>query len=261
MRTALIVSADNVFNRRVMPAFLASIGDVVGIVAIHDRPSHLWQRLRREWRRSRWRIADVLAFRIFYKLRLSRDDRRWISARAASELARLPTLEATPVIETDDPNTPEVRAFLESTSPDLTVAACKTLLRREIFDVATHGTFVVHPGICPEYRNAHGCFWALARRDLGRVGATLLRIDEGIDTGPVFAHYRTAVDERSESHIVIQLRAVYDNLDEIGRDLRKIVEGRAEPLDVSDRRSAAWGQPRLTDYIRWKRAARRTARP
>ena len=49
----------------------------------------------------------------------------------------------------------------------------------------------MHPGICPEYRNSHGCFWALARRDLDHVGATLLQIDEGSDTGPVYAYYTT----------------------------------------------------------------------
>jgi hypothetical protein len=75
----------------------------------------------------------------------------------------------------------------------------------------------------------------------------------------VYAYYRTNIDERAESHTVIQLRVVYDNLDQIGRDLRRIVEGRARPIDVTRRQSAAWGQPRLTDYLRWKRTARRVA--
>ena len=81
------------------------------------------------------------------------------------------------------------------------------------------GTFVLHPGICPEYRNAHGCFWALANRDLDRVGMTLLRVDAGIDTGPVYLHGTCDYDEVRDSHIVIQHRAVVDNLDAIGRTL------------------------------------------
>jgi len=259
MRTAVICSKGNVFNREVLPRYLASISDLVGIVAIEDRPRHLLHRLRHEWRRSRWRIVDVLAFRLFYRARLGNRDREWISARAAEELARLPPVEAVPVHETDDPSSAETRAFLESLRPDLAVAACKTILTPAIFNVPPHGTFVVHPGICPEYRNAHGCFWALARRDLDRVGATLLRIDEGIDTGPVYAYYRTDIDERAETHTVIQLRVVYDNLDQIGRDLRSIYEGRSRPIDVTRRPSATWGQPRLTDYLRWKRTARRIA--
>jgi methionyl-tRNA formyltransferase len=259
MRTAVICSEDNVFNRRVLPGYLASMSDLVGIVAIEDKPTDTFRRLKHEWRRSRWRIIDVLGFRLFYRLRLARSDAEWIRGRAARELARLEPIETVPVHRTSDPNSPETRAFLEETQADLCVAACKTLLRPEIFEIARHGTFVVHPGICPEYRNSHGCFWALARRDLERVGATLLKIDEGVDTGPVFAYYTSDIDEKNESHTVIQLRVVYDNLERIGADLRRVAAGTAEPIDTSGRSSFAWGQPRLTAYLRWKRAARSLA--
>jgi hypothetical protein len=259
MRTAVICSHGNIFNRHVLPAYLASMSHLVGIVAIEDSTRSTWRRLRHEWRRSGWRTVDVLAFRLFYRLRLMRGDRAWIRERAARELARLPTLDGIPVHRTGDPNSAATRAFLESIQPDLAVAACKVILVPEIFNVPPQGTFVVHPGICPEYRNSHGCFWALARRDLSRVGATLLRIDEGVDTGPVYAYYRTDIDETSESHTVIQLRVVYDNLAEIGRDLCRVVDGDATPIDVTGRASSAWGQPRLTDYVRWKREARKAS--
>jgi methionyl-tRNA formyltransferase len=164
-----------------------------------------------------------------------------------------------PVHRTSDPNDEATRRFLESIAPDVTLARCKTLLRKEIFDVPRCGTVVLHPGVCPEYRNAHGCFWALARRDLGRVGATLLRIDEGVDTGPTYRYYHADIDELRESHTVIQHRVVFDNLDEIADDLQALADGRLERIDTSGRESAAWGQPRLTDHLRWKRAARRAA--
>jgi formyl transferase-like protein len=258
VRSVVICSSGNVFNRHVLPAYLASISELVGIVAIDDKPSDTWRRLKHEWRRSRWHILDVVAFRVAYRLRSAARDAEWIEARAASELARLEPLGAVPVHRTADVNSSETRAFLELVAPDFGVAACKTLLQREIFSVPRHGTFVVHPGICPEYRNAHGCFWALARRDLDRVGATLLRIDEGVDTGAIFAYYTTDIDERAESHVVIQLRVVYDNLRQIGDDLRRVVAGEAAPIDTTGRTSTAWGQPRLSDYRRWKRAARST---
>src|SRR4051812_8800936 len=194
MRIAVICTADNVFNRRVLPSYLASIGELAGIVAIEETRSNLRRRLKHEWRRSGWRTLDVLAFRAFYRLRLARRDRAWIRARSQAILAGLEPLDDVPVFTTTDPNSPEARAFLSSVEPDLCIAACKTILARETFEIPRHGTFVVHPGVCPEYRNAHGCFWALARRDLERVGATLLRIDEGVDTGPVYAYYTTDFD-------------------------------------------------------------------
>ena len=114
----------------------------------------------------------------------------------------------------------------------------------------------MHPGICPEYRNAHGCFWALANNDRERVGMTLLRIDRGVDTGPVLGHFYCKYDERSESHIVIQHRTVFDNLDAVAKRLIEIHEGRAVTMETSGRNSAAWGQPWLTRYFHWKLEAR-----
>jgi len=130
-----------------------------------------------------------------------------------------------------------------------------------VFELARFGTYALHPGICPEYRNAHGCFWALARRDLGRVGMTLLRIDRGIDTGPVLLQATYPFDEVRESHHVIQGRVVFENLDRIGHTLLAVARGQSPPpVDTAGRDSAVWGQPRLSSYLRWQLAAHRDRR-
>jgi methionyl-tRNA formyltransferase len=170
-------------------------------------------------------------------------------------------LDRVPRLVVSTPNSAEARAFIARLQPDLAIARCKVILKRETFELPRAGTFVLHPGICPEYRNAHGCFWALANRDLDRVGMTLLRVDPGIDTGPVYLHGTCDYDETAESHIVIQYRAVFDNLDAIGRTLTALSRGQAvAPVPTAGRRSAEWGQPQLTKYLQWKRAARRRRR-
>jgi len=161
---------------------------------------------------------------------------------------------------TASPNSAESEKFIREAAPDIVIARCKTLLAERIFSIPRTGTFVMHPGICPEYRNAHGCFWALARRDLDRVGMTLLRIDRGVDTGPVFGYFTYPYDERSDSHIVIQDRVVFDNLEAIRAKLEEIYRGEAAPIPTAGRKSAAWGQPWLTQYFAWKRSAARGAR-
>ena len=137
------------------------------------------------------------------------------------------------------------------------LARCKFILKEEVFTIPKDGTFVMHPGICPEYRNAHGCFWALANDDFERVGRSLVRIDRGVDTGPVFGYYRCEYDSLRDSHIVIQLRTVFDNLDSLKEKLLQIHEHSAVPIDVTGRKSAVWGQPWMTRYLHWKREARK----
>jgi folate-dependent phosphoribosylglycinamide formyltransferase PurN len=256
VRTALICHHDNRLNRDVLPRWMQTFSDLAGIVVITETGSRLKRRLQFEWKRSGIRTVDVLAFQLYYRLRLAGADQSWVAAEERRLEDRYPPLPASvPVHETSDPNDEGTRRFLESVAPDLVLARCKSLLRKEIFDIPPDGTIVLHPGICPEYRNAHGCFWALARRDLDHVGATMLRIDEGVDTGPIYAFYHADIDERTESHVVIQYRVVFDNLDQIATDLEAVHDHRAERIDVTGRTSAAWGQPRLTDYLRWKRAA------
>jgi methionyl-tRNA formyltransferase len=208
------------------------------------------------------RFADVVAFRAYARLFLAARDDAWKEAQLARLRADYPAdLDAVPQLVVSSPNSAAAREFIARLRPDLAIARCKVILKRDIFELPRLGTFVLHPGICPEYRNAHGCFWALANRDLDRVGMTLLRVDPGIDTGPVYLHATCDYDERVDSHIVIQYRAVFDNLDAIGRTLTALSRGEdVRPVQTAGRRSAAWGQPRLTEYLKWKSAARRDHR-
>ncbi len=167
---------------------------------------------------------------------------------------------ATQRLDTHSANAPEVIAFIRAAKPDIVIARCKHLLKREVYSLPSVGTFVMHPGICPEYRNAHGCFWALARRDLDNVGMTLLKIDDGVDTGPIYGHYKYAFDERQESHVMIQARCVYDNLEALAARLTDIARGGATEVDVAGHKSAVWGQPWMTKYITWKFMAWRRGR-
>ena len=89
---------------------------------------------------------------------------------------------------------------------------------------------------------------------------TLLRVDRGVDTGPVYAYFSYDFDEATESPAVIQHRVVTENLGEIEKKLAEVYAGRAAPLDTRGRASATWGQPWLSSYLRWKRRARRRKR-
>lgn len=237
---------------------------LAGLLIIRDGSRRRWQAARRELKRvGALGLLDVIAFRAYARLAHAADNRSWEDAAVAQLRRRYPaSLDDVPRQIVSSPNSAEAKAFLRRRQPDLVIARCKMLLRRDIFEIPRAGTFVLHPGICPEYRNAHGCFWALANRDLTRVGMTLLRVDSGIDTGPVYLHGACDYDERRESHIVIQQRAVVENLDAIGRTLIAVARGDdVRPVITAGRRSAAWGQPRLTSYLRWKLAARGSAAP
>src|SRR6266540_3361029 len=111
MRTALICHHDNPLNREVLPRFMATFSDLAGVVVIRERPGRMKKRLMFEWRRSRLRMLDVFAFRLYYRLRLAKRDRAWIEQRVAAGRGRYPSPPSdVPIHETDDPNSEETRA-------------------------------------------------------------------------------------------------------------------------------------------------------
>jgi folate-dependent phosphoribosylglycinamide formyltransferase PurN len=258
-RSVLICHHDEPLNRFGLARWMASFTDLAAIVVVHEPRARLWRRIRREIQRvGVLRFMDVLAFRIYYRFALAGTDHAWTEATLNNLFQRYADIPASClVLEIPSPNSAEVVRLLQEIQPDFIVARCKNILQEQVFQAASIGTFVMHPGICPEYRNAHGCFWALARRDLDNVGMTLLRVDPGVDTGPVYGYYRCRFDESRESHVVIQHRVVFDNLDLLRAKFEEILGGRAQTIDTAGRSSRAWGQPWLLSYLRWKRAARR----
>jgi hypothetical protein len=257
-RSVLICHHDEPLNRFGLARWLASFTELVGIIVVREPRARLWRRIRREVKRvGILRFMDVLAFRAYYRMSLARQDSEWIQATLHGLLQQYSDIPSScRVLETQSPNSAEALTMLRETQPHLILARCKNILRERVFKTALTGTFVMHPGVCPEYRNAHGCFWALARRDLNNVGMTLLQIDVGVDTGPVYGYYKYPYDERHESHIVIQNRVVFDNLDALRDKFLEILNGKAQTIDTAGRRSRAWGQPWLTSYVGWKLAAR-----
>jgi len=256
MRTLLICHDDAPLDREGLARWLGSFSTFTGTVVIREPGGRLKKRIKREIARvGFWRFFDVLAFRLYYSLAHAAGDRVW----EQRELERLRTSFSerpeTPHVVVSSPNSPEAEAFIREHQPDLVLARCKTLLKEQIFTVPRLGTFVMHPGICPEYRNAHGCFWARATGDHQNVGMTLLRIDKGVDTGPVYGYFRVDAAP-AESHVITQHRVVLDHLNAIRDKLLEIEAGTAERVETSGRHSATWGQPWMTAYLRMRRRGR-----
>lgn len=262
MKTMLICQDESDLSKVGIARWMASFSDLAGIIVIREKSGRFFKRIKNEVKRiGLLRFIDVVAYRVYYRLFLSRRDRVWREEMLAEICSDYPDLpETVSILFTDEPNSDRTRMFLEEKKPDLVLARCKSLLKEKIFSIPRHGIFVTHPGICPEYRNAHGCFWALANDDLDHVGMTLLKIDKGIDTGPVHEYFTYDYDEVKDSHIVIQEKMTLKNLDRLRIKFEEIAGGDRQTIDTKGRDSHLWGQPWLTRYLRWKWRARKRSR-
>ena len=261
MRTVLICHDQHPLDRDGLARWLASFSELAGVVVIQEHASRKRKRIRREIQRvGILRFLDVIAFRFYDRFVWGGKDRAWEADRLARLEVEYPELPNVPRLVTHSPNTAAAESFIKAANCDIMIARCKTLLAERIFSLPRAATLVMHPGICPEYRNAYGCFWALAEDDLERVGMTLLKVDAGIDTGGVYGYYTYDYDEVNESQNMIHNRVTFDNLTELAEKILEIDKGSAQLIDTSAQNSATWGQPWLSRYLRWKKNARRRLR-
>jgi len=76
---------------------------------------------------------------------------------------------------------------LQEKKPTLIVSAFfDQIIKKEILELPSFGILNVHPSFLPNYRGVKPAFWALKNNE-EKTGITVHMMDEGIDTGDIFA--------------------------------------------------------------------------
>jgi methionyl-tRNA formyltransferase len=90
-----------------------------------------------------------------------------------------------PVYQPEKARHPDSVARIASEAPELiVVAAYGHILPKSILDIPRFGCINVHASLLPRYRGAAPINWAVARGETV-TGITIMRMDEGMDTGPM----------------------------------------------------------------------------
>jgi methionyl-tRNA formyltransferase len=89
---------------------------------------------------------------------------------------------------------PEALEEIRRYEPQLiVVAAFGQILPKELLDMPTFGCINVHASLLPKYRGAAPIQWAILNGD-ATTGVTIMRMDEGLDTGDMIAKTELAID-------------------------------------------------------------------
>ena len=83
----------------------------------------------------------------------------------------------------------------------MVVVAYGQILPQSILDLPRYGCLNVHTSLLPKYRGAAPIQWAIANGD-AETGVTIMKMDAGLDTGPVLAKRRTPILPTDDSQIL-----------------------------------------------------------
>jgi methionyl-tRNA formyltransferase len=115
-----------------------------------------------------------------------------LGGRGRKQLLPPPTKEVAlargiPVLQPPRLNRPLVVAALKELRPGaIIVAAFGQILRRSVLELAPRGCINVHASLLPRYRGAAPIAAAILAGE-AETGVTIMRMDEGIDTGDILA--------------------------------------------------------------------------
>jgi methionyl-tRNA formyltransferase len=118
-----------------------------------------------------------------------------------------------PLFQPQSLRKPEAIAQLASWEPDvIVVAAFGQILRQDVLDLPPHGCLNVHASLLPRWRGAAPVPAAILAGDKV-TGVTIMRMDAGMDTGPILA-------QRQEPILPDDTRATLEKrLAQLGTDL------------------------------------------
>ena len=160
-----------------------------------------------------------------------------------------------PVFQPEKIRRPEAVEILKQWTPDVyVVAAFGQILPQAVLDIPPHGSVNVHASLLPRWRGA-APIQAVIRAGDAETGITIMRMDAGLDTGPMLRQraISLAPDETGAS--------LHDKLAELGGDLLietlpGYLDGTIQPQPQDD--SAVTLAPRIQKeegHIDWTQTA------
>jgi methionyl-tRNA formyltransferase len=100
-----------------------------------------------------------------------------------------------PVVQPKSARTPEFLETIQSAGAEVAVVvAYGKLLPKAVLDSFEHGCINIHGSLLPKYRGAAPIQWAVINGE-SETGVSIMRLDEGMDTGPVLLTKREAITE------------------------------------------------------------------
>ena len=146
-----------------------------------------------------------------------------------------------PVYQPEKLKTQEMYDILTGIAPDFFVTiAYGKILRQAFLDIPKIAPLNLHASLLPKYRGAAPVQWAILNGET-ETGVCLMRMDAGMDTGPVYARETVAIDPKETP------TTLFDKLSKVSaqilmQHLFEIASGKLEPV-------AQQGEPTMAPML------------
>lgn len=210
--------------------------------------------LQRRLKRSGWlRTADQMLYTLYYRALQYKTNQQMMKQVFADHFGReyFAHPPGVPYHEFSNLNSEEAVNTLHELQPDLVFAVCiSQYLKKPYMEIPRYGTVLYHEGLTPEYKGLHTAFWANYNGEPERIGYTLLRLNERIDSGkPIAQGVGQVTDEMAPYWVCAGHKALIDGLPDVQEALEALEQGEERTIERETGPEVMYTYPGLTDEL------------
>lgn len=160
------------------------------------------------------------------------------------------------VLQPEKASAPAFCEIIRGKNPDLIiVVAFGQILKRSLLDIPGWGAINIHASLLPKYRGAAPIHWAILN-DENETGLTAIRMDEGMDTGPILMQEAIPIMENETAgHLHDRLARLSGDF--LLRTLEGLIESRLREVPQDHRKASYTGKiDRSMSVIQWDQPAK-----
>jgi methionyl-tRNA formyltransferase len=133
------------------------------------------------------------------------------------------------VVQPEKIRTPDFASWVRAADADVAlVIAYGRILPLAVLGAPRRGCMNLHASILPRYRGAAPITWSIVRGEK-ETGVSLMQMDEGMDTGPVYSIHRIEIGEDATAdELGVELGALAGRV--VRQDLARAIDGHLPPL-------------------------------
>ena len=158
------------------------------------------------------------------------------------------------ILKPESVNSEDFLAALRRSSPDIVlVASFGQILKRELLDLPSVACVNIHASLLPKYRGASPIAAAILAGD-ERSGVSFMRMDAGLDTGPVYAEFDMPIRRLKADGLEMALAELAAEHAE--KILKDVTAGALSPIPQNDDEATITRKTRKSDgAVDWRDSA------
>ncbi|MCK5510053.1 methionyl-tRNA formyltransferase [Candidatus Parcubacteria bacterium] len=149
----------------------------------------------------------------------------------------------------------DIAEKIKQFAPDLIIViAYSQIIPKQILNIPKYGVLNIHGSLLPKYRGA-SCIQAAILNGDKTIGVTIMKMEEGLDTGPILSQTKIKISNIDTTEIL------FDKLSQLGADIlipviKNYINNKIKPVAQNNVKSSYVGILKKSDgRIDWNKSA------